>query len=79
MDIMNAERRKKLIVALDKAREVIEALRQLADEETEAFENMPESLQQGEKGQAIEAAAEALGSAADDIENAVESAEAHGA
>lgn len=41
-----------------------EALRELADAEQEKFDNMPESLQQGDAGQAIETAAGALDEAA---------------
>lgn len=57
-----------------------ERLRELADAEQEKFDNMPEGLQQGDAGQAIETAAGALGEAADAAEqgNAAEAIEALG-
>lgn len=58
-----------------KIKETLEDLRgkieDLQSEEQEAFDNMPESLQQGERGQASEAAAEALQSAFDSVDEAV--------
>lgn len=44
-------------------------LRGLADAEQEKFDNMPENLRQGEKGEAMETAASALTEAADALEN----------
>jgi hypothetical protein len=57
-----------------------DALRELADAERAKFDNMTEGLQQGEKGQAIEAAADSLEQAADAAEqgNADEALEALG-
>lgn len=49
------------------AREAFEAIR---DEEQEYFDNMPESLQGGDKGQMAEAAIEALDSAISALEDA---------
>jgi uncharacterized coiled-coil DUF342 family protein len=58
-----------------KIKETLEDLRgkieDLQSEEQEAFDNMPESLQQGDRGQASEAAAEALQSALDSVDEAV--------
>ena len=60
---MNKDRRDRIA----KIKEALEDLRgqieDLQSEEQEAFDNMPESLQQSERGQASEAAAEALQSA----------------
>lgn len=69
---MNKERRKELEKArslLDEAQAIIEQAR---DEETEYYENMPESLQSGDKGQAAEAASEYLSSAAEQVGEALE-------
>ena len=69
---MNNQRRKELEKArelLDEAQAIIEQAR---DEETEYYENMPESLQSGDKGQAAEAAAEYLSSAAEQVGEALE-------
>lgn len=73
---MNNDRRKKL-------NEIINQLRSAADtassihcdfdsvlsEEREAFENMPEGLQQSEKGQAISEGLDTLDSALDMLDN----------
>ena len=74
---MNNTRRKAIDEAMDKLSDVEAALNEIAadiealyDEENEAFENMPEGLQQSERGQQAEAAANALDTAhsgADDM------------
>ncbi|QXN71757.1 hypothetical protein RCMCDREAMY_89 [Rhodobacter phage RcMcDreamy] len=75
---MNNARRKE-IEKIVKALEDIdveshsEQLESVRDEEQEAFNNMPESLQQGERGQASEAAIEALQEAFDALEQARDS------
>lgn len=86
---MNKERRKELTrihreveigrerlseahAILDEARGALEIIR---DEEQEAFNNMPEGLQQGEKGQASEQAIENLESAYDSLDSIVNSIE----
>jgi ABC-type transporter Mla subunit MlaD len=60
---MNNARRKAITEAMDKALTVIGTLEEskrdlesLHDEEQDAFDNMPESLQQSERGQASETA-----------------------
>ena len=52
--------------AVDEAKTVFE---QIAEEEREKFDNMPEGLQQGDRAQAMEEAADALESAASDLDN----------
>lgn len=62
---MNRQRRNRIelvMTKLDELREEIEALR---DEEQEAFDNLPESLQEGERGEAMNEAIENLDSAAE--------------
>lgn len=69
---MNQERRKRLEEAaakLAEAREIIEAVR---DEEQDAFDNMPESLQGGERGEKMENAASLLDDLAGDLETSIE-------
>lgn len=69
---MNAERRKEI----DKARHLIveakEILEQAEGDEREYFDNMPESFQSGEKGQAAEAAADALQEGIDSLDAVLE-------
>lgn len=49
----------------DSMSDIATQIEELKDEESEKFDNMTEGLQQGEKGQAIEAAAQALEQALD--------------
>lgn len=66
---MNKERRKRITEAqelLSQARSILETVR---DEEQEAYENLPESLQEGERGQRMEEAADILDIAVDDLED----------
>lgn len=72
---MNKERR----VAIDKVKEQLETLssdvEMLRDEEQEYFDNMPESLQGGEKGDNAESAVSSLDSAVDSLSGACNSLE----
>lgn len=66
---MNNNRRKRITEAMEHlslAREILEVVR---DEEQEAFDNLPESLQEGERGQKMEEAADALDTAVSDLED----------
>jgi len=58
---MNAARRKRLA-------NVVEELIAIRDEEQEALENMPDSLQFGERGQAMQEGIDLLTNAIDEIE-----------
>lgn len=55
-----------VIAAVDEAKTVFE---EIAEAEREKFDNMPEGLQQSDKAVAMEEAADALESAAQDLEN----------
>lgn len=64
---MNKERRAKLSKLQERMQELIEQANQLRedidavrDEEQEYFDNMPESLQNGEKGEKAQAAIDAM-------------------
>jgi septation ring formation regulator EzrA len=79
---MNKQRRKQLgdlqdrLLELEKSLDALhterdaiaEALESLRDEEQEAFDNMPESLQQSEQGQDIENAVDRLTEALDNLQ-----------
>ena len=72
---MNNQRRKDIDAALKlvaDARAAIDALREaiepIKEEEQEYYDNMPESLQGGEKGEAAQAAIDALENAMSDLE-----------
>ena len=51
---MNAERRKQIAEAREKIEAGKTILESVRDDEQSAFDNMPEGLQQGERGQAME-------------------------
>jgi molecular chaperone GrpE (heat shock protein) len=69
---MNKSRRGQIA----KIKEILEELRgkveDLQSEEQDAFDNMSENLQQGDRGQAAEAAVDALQSAYDSIDEALD-------
>ncbi len=73
---MNAARRSEIQNIAAALNEQLSALQQVAADEQEYFDNMPESLQQGEKGQKAEEAAQALQEAADELENQISNIEA---
>jgi len=69
---MNDERRKKLATAtrdLDNAKSVIEEVK---GEEEESYENMPEGMQGGDKGEKAQAAIDALDEAINACDSALE-------
>lgn len=57
---MNKERRQKIGKIIERLEDIAAELEALADEERNAFDNLPESLQYGERGEAMEAAADDL-------------------
>ena len=57
---MNKARRKKLGEIIDQLENLREDLDAVASEEREAYDNLPESLQEGDKGCAMEEAADEL-------------------
>lgn len=83
---MNKDRRKAIDAQIERLREAheelarvlstaqsaMDALTDLKDEEKEYFDNMPESLQGGDKGQAAEAAISELESAISELETMLE-------
>lgn len=72
---MNADRRKRIAEAaalVEQAQSILESCR---DEEQEYYDNMPESLQSGEKGEKAQTASDALDSAVSTLEDVVSSIE----
>lgn len=51
---MNKERRKRLAEAFEKIGEAKEILESVKDEEQEAYENLPENFQNGERGEEMQ-------------------------
>ena len=64
---MNKQRRKKLRELADQLSAIKEELESVKDDEQAAFDNLPDGLQQAEKGQAMEAAAAIIDGAIDDL------------
>lgn len=67
---MNATRRKLINVALSTLEQVRSDLEGARDEEQEYYDNMPEGLQSGDKGDAAQAAVSSLEDAISNIESA---------
>lgn len=72
---MNANRRKQIRLIADemlaiqqRADDLMSQIEALRDEEQEYLDNMPEALQSSDRGEAAEAAVEALDSARDEAE-----------
>lgn len=72
---MNNERRKVISSLLEKLEDIQGSVESLQNEEQETYDNMPESLQGSEKGQAVEAAAAALQEAVDALSEVMNSLE----
>ena len=65
---MNKQRRKRIVDAIYKIEELIQ---NILDEEQDAYDNMPENLQESENGIASEEAQESLDSAIEALEEAI--------
>lgn len=72
---MNKDRRKHLSEIQSKLAELRDMIDTVLEEEQEAFDNLPESLQESERGEAMQAAIEAMESAMDSCDEAEESLE----
>lgn len=57
---MNRERRNRIAEIMDRLNEIADEIYDVAEGERNAFDNLPESLQYGERGEAMEAAADEL-------------------
>lgn len=57
---MNRERRNRIAEIMHKLNEIADEICEVAQEERDAFDNLPESLQYGERGEAMEVAADEL-------------------
>lgn len=66
---MNNDRRKKLAAILQKIEDAKSELESLRDEEQDYYDNMPEGIQAGEKGDKSQTAIDAMESAIDDLDS----------
>lgn len=67
---MNKARRKQLSEIQEKLSELKGMIETVLDEEQEAYDHLPESLQESERGEAMQTAIEAMESAMDSCEEA---------
>lgn len=67
---MNQSRRKEIRQIIDELETLRSRLEDVTEAEQEAFDNMPESFQSGEKGQKIESYISTMGDASDQISDA---------
>lgn len=66
---MNAERRKRVAAVRLKIEECFHELAELANDENEAYSNLPEGLQSSERGEAMQEAIGTLENAANSLES----------
>lgn len=69
---MNKARRKELKKAIDALYEAHRIIEECMDGETEALENLPESIQDSERGEAMAEYIDVMESVIGDIENALD-------
>lgn len=69
---MNKARRQRVDTALGRLQEALDILYYVQEEEQEAFDNMPETLQESEKGEVMEEGLCCLSDAVDDIDSTME-------
>lgn len=69
---MNKPRRKELEKAMDLLRQAFEIIETVRDEEQEAFDNLPEGLQESERGEMMEESIYDMESAMDEIDSQID-------
>ncbi len=69
---MNNNRRKSIEELQNRLQDLLDELEIIKDEENEAFENMPESLQESERGQIAQEATSNLDSSYNSLQEAME-------
>lgn len=70
---MNAQRRKEIAKAIALIEDAIAILDSVAEEEREAYDNLPESLQYSERGERMEECAEAIERASCELTDQIDS------
>ena len=70
---MNKERRKRLSNVIEQLEILRDEVNDVCSEEDDAFENLPEGIQDSERGETMQTAIEALESAADWFEEVIHS------
>lgn len=69
---MNKERRKAVAIVITRIEEARDRLLEILDDEQAAFDNLPESIQYSEKGEAMEEAVDQMDEAYGNLDDAIE-------
>ena len=72
---MNGNRRKRIAIIVNGLNVLLDDIQSLLEEEQNAFDALPESLQEAERGEAMQEAIDNLDAASSSVEEAVESLE----
>jgi len=73
---MNATTRKEIQLIIEILAGNKERLEEIRDSEVEKYDNMPESFQEGEKGEAMQTWIDAIEESVDNLDSAIDSLEA---
>lgn len=69
---MNRERRKRLEEITAQLQEIHNSLEEISEEEQDALDNMPESIQNSERGEYAQAKIDTIGDAMTDLESSID-------
>jgi uncharacterized coiled-coil DUF342 family protein len=69
---VNKQRRRRIEELRDKLSEIKDEIESLRDEEQEYFDNMPEAIAEGQKGQQAEASVEVIEDAVSSLDEAID-------
>jgi len=72
---MNKQRRKAIQQALDQLADIRSSVEEINTEEQDAFDNLPESFQDSERGETLQEAIDLLETAAGDIDEVIDALE----
>lgn len=72
---MNKARKKQLESAISVLNGVMEVISELCAQEEEAFDNLPESIQESDSGDEMQGYIDSLSTACDSLEDAIDSLE----
>jgi len=68
---MNAERRKKLKDVIDNLNTALSVIEEVKDEEQDSYDNLPESIQDGERGGQMQENIDNLDTAYNDLDDVI--------
>lgn len=68
---MNAERRKKLKNVIDNLNTALSSIEEIKDEEQDSYDNLPEGIQDGERGDQMQENIDNLDTAYNDLDDVI--------